>query len=48
MNLYLAGDWTRNGLNCGAMESAVLGGLLAASALSGFPRREDIVGLEFL
>lgn len=32
-NLFLAGDWTRNGMNCGAMESAVLGGLLAAQAL---------------
>src|SRR6185312_12968940 len=36
-NLYLAGDWIRNGMNCGAMESAVLGGLLASSALSGYP-----------
>lgn len=34
-NLFLAGDWTRNGMNCGAMESAVLGGLLAAQALAG-------------
>lgn len=33
-NLYLAGDWTYNGMNCGAMESAVLGGLLAARALA--------------
>jgi len=41
-NLYLAGDWTRNGLNCGAMESAVLGGLLAAQSLSGFPGDDRI------
>lgn len=33
-NLFLAGDWTRNGLNYGAMESAVVGGLLAARALA--------------
>lgn len=33
-DLFLAGDWTRNGMNCGAMESAVLGGLLAAEALT--------------
>lgn len=33
-NLYLAGDWTYNGMNCGAMESAVLGGLLAARAFT--------------
>ncbi|MBK9260093.1 MAG: FAD-dependent oxidoreductase [Polyangiaceae bacterium] len=41
-NLYLAGDWTRNGMNCGAMESAVMGGLLCARAFDGFPRK--IVG----
>ena len=34
-NLYLAGDWTRNGLNCGCMEAAVTSGLLAASAAMG-------------
>ncbi len=45
-NLYLAGDWTRNGLNCGAMESAVLSGRLAAHALSGYPSRAEIIGLE--
>lgn len=33
-NLFLAGDWTRNGMNCGAMESAVIGGRLAAAALT--------------
>jgi len=34
-NLYLAGDWTNNGLNCGCMEAAVTSGLLAARALGG-------------
>lgn len=38
-NLLLAGDWTRNGLNYGAMESAVVGGLLAAQALASVPRK---------
>jgi uncharacterized protein with NAD-binding domain and iron-sulfur cluster len=37
-NLVLAGDWVRNGLNYGCVESAVLGGLQAARALSGWPQ----------
>lgn len=36
-NLVLAGDWTRNGLNVGCLEAAVMGGLLAARAISGSP-----------
>lgn len=36
-NLFLAGDWTLNGLNCGCMEAAVTSGLLAASALGEMP-----------
>ena len=38
-NLFIAGDWTRNGLNIGCIESAVLSGLQAARAL-GAPARE--------
>jgi hypothetical protein len=34
-NLYVAGDWTRNGTAIGCVEGAVKGGLLAAIALSG-------------
>ena len=34
-NLYLAGDWTSNGLNAGCVEAAVLSGLQAALALQG-------------
>lgn len=37
-NLYPAGDWIRTGLNCGAVESAVLGGMKAARALTGAAR----------
>ena len=32
-NLYLAGDWTRSGINIGCLESAVLSGLKAAKAV---------------
>lgn len=37
-NLYLAGDWTRNGLNAGCVEAATMSGLQASRALSGHPR----------
>ena len=41
-NLFLAGDWTLNGLNVGCVESATLGGVEASRAISGFPK--DIPG----
>jgi uncharacterized protein with NAD-binding domain and iron-sulfur cluster len=34
-NLYVAGDWTRNGFEIGSVEGAVVSGLKAAKALSG-------------
>jgi uncharacterized protein with NAD-binding domain and iron-sulfur cluster len=36
-NLYVAGDWTRNGINAGCVEAAVMSGLMASRALSGAP-----------
>jgi uncharacterized protein with NAD-binding domain and iron-sulfur cluster len=45
-NLTVAGDWTSCGINMGCVEAAVLSGMLAANALSGYPRREDIVGYD--
>ena len=36
-NLFLAGDWTANGLNVGAVESAALSGMEAARAICGKP-----------
>jgi len=46
-NLYLAGDWTQNGLNCGCMEAAVMSGRLASLALCGYPMRHLIIGVDF-
>jgi uncharacterized protein with NAD-binding domain and iron-sulfur cluster len=46
-NLYVCGDWTWCNLNSGCMEAATMSGMLCASALSGFPARRDIVGVDF-
>jgi uncharacterized protein with NAD-binding domain and iron-sulfur cluster len=35
-NLYLAGDWTDSGFNAGCVEAAVISGLLAARAITGW------------
>lgn len=45
-NLTVAGDWTACGLEVGCVEAAVISGRLAAHALSGFPRLEDVVGFD--
>lgn len=36
-NLYLAGDWLKTGVDFGCIEGAVMGGMQAARALSGYP-----------
>jgi len=38
-NLVLAGDWTRNGFNIGAVEAAVMSGMQASRAISGSPQK---------
>ena len=43
-NLVIAGDWTDCGLNAGCVEAAVMSGRLAANAITGSPRLEEIVG----
>jgi hypothetical protein len=43
-NLFLAGDWTDNGLNAGCIEAATLSGLQAANAILGRSRRHRIAG----
>lgn len=45
-NLTLAGDWTECGVNMGCTEAAVVSGRLAAHALSGRPKLEEIVGYD--
>jgi hypothetical protein len=44
-NLYLAGDWTDNGINAGCIEAAVLSGLQAANAILGRARHHRITGM---
>lgn len=41
-NLYFAGDWTNNGFNISSVEGAVMSGLQASRAISGYP--QAIVG----
>jgi uncharacterized protein with NAD-binding domain and iron-sulfur cluster len=36
-NLFLAGDWLRTGLDSGCVEAAVMGGMQASRAISGYP-----------
>ncbi len=43
-NLFLAGDWTDNGLNAGCIEAATLSGLQAANAIRGRARNHRIAG----
>ena len=43
-NLVITGDWTDCGLNAGCVEAAVMSGRLAAHAVTGVPRLEEIVG----
>ncbi|MBI1212610.1 MAG: NAD(P)-binding protein [Alphaproteobacteria bacterium] len=38
-NLFLAGDWTRNGADTGSFENAVMSGLQCSRAICGYPRR---------
>ncbi len=45
-NLTIAGDWTACGLNVGCVEAAVMSGQLAAHALSGAPKLEEIAGYD--
>jgi uncharacterized protein with NAD-binding domain and iron-sulfur cluster len=37
-NLFLAGDWLRTGLDSGCVEAAVMGGMQASRAISGYPQ----------
>jgi len=45
-NMTIAGDWTACGIDGGCVEAAVISGRLAAHALAGAPRLEDIVGYD--
>jgi uncharacterized protein with NAD-binding domain and iron-sulfur cluster len=43
-NLFIAGDWTDNGLNAGCIEAATMSGLQAANAVLGRSRAYRIAG----
>ncbi|MEM9144895.1 MAG: NAD(P)-binding protein [Pseudomonadota bacterium] len=40
-NLWLAGDWTRNGINAGCVEATVMSGIQCANAMLGDPSPID-------
>jgi uncharacterized protein with NAD-binding domain and iron-sulfur cluster len=46
-NLALASDWIFTGINIGSFEGAVISGMLASNALTGFPALSDIAGYQF-
>ncbi|MGB7838919.1 MAG: hypothetical protein WBL40_12485, partial [Terrimicrobiaceae bacterium] len=43
-NLYLAGDWTVNGLNAGCVEAATMSGKIIGNVLAGNPPLKDVWG----
>jgi len=43
-NLYLAGDWTINGLNAGCVEAATISGKIVGNVLCGNPPEKDVWG----
>jgi uncharacterized protein with NAD-binding domain and iron-sulfur cluster len=45
-NMTIAGDWTDAGFNAGCTEAAVMSGMLAAHAISGLPRLEEIIAYD--
>ena len=47
-NLYLAGDWTVNGLNAGCVEAATMSGKIVGNVLAGNPPLKDVWGYEDL
>jgi hypothetical protein len=42
-NVVVAGDWIYTGVNFGCAEGTITSGLLASHAISGYPRREDVI-----
>ena len=45
-NLTIAGDWTECGFNEGCVEAAFMSGRLAANAIAGVPRLEEIAAYD--
>ncbi|MES2935775.1 MAG: NAD(P)-binding protein [Pseudomonadota bacterium] len=38
-NLFLTGDWIKNGLNVGCVEASVMAGMQTSRAISGYPQK---------
>ncbi|SEB16056.1 FAD-dependent oxidoreductase [Variovorax sp. YR216] len=46
VNMTIAGEWTACGFEESCVEAAVMSGMLAAHAICGFPKLNDIVGYD--
>ena len=46
-NLVHAGDWCRNGIDIGCVESAATSAMLAAHHLTGYPAKDMIAGMHY-
>lgn len=46
INMSIAGDWTDCGFNESCVEAAVMSGMLAAQAISGWPDFDEIIGYD--
>ncbi|WP_193213572.1 NAD(P)-binding protein [Luteolibacter marinus] len=46
-NLVFSGDWCRNSIDIGCVESATTSAMLAAQSISGYPTRDMLEGLQY-
>ena len=46
-NLYVVGDWMRNGLNIKSFEGCTMSAMMASRAISGYPREVTLLAEMF-